>query len=470
MIVQFAGQGVNLMLGIVTTVIIVRALGATRYGEWATLIATIELVALAGNLGLETVTVRFAAQDPEREGTWIGAGASLQLLISLPLVAAFIAVLALIASDHEMLVTGLILSVLYVTSAMAVFRSVFRLHVRNHVIVALTTANSILWAGSVIAIAAFGGGMIAFALAFTAVAITIQCTLAFLAMRTISIRWQGARRYWRRLAGVGISVGIAATLTISYGKVDQLLVYQLDPNSADVGIYAAMYKILDNAGFVPVAVMTTLFPIMAGLYPADPVRLRRLMQVAIDYLTIVAFGALALTLVAAGPIVSLLFGPEYSTGAEILPILIAAFLPICIGTVAGNMVIATDLQRRYIRFAVIGLLINVPLNVLLIPEYGIHAAAAITLLTEVVVVTLTVRAVLARIEMRLSLRRAALAALAATGAALTVLGLRELGAGALVLVAAMALVYPPLLIAVRALDLDELRDLLRNRHAAEEPA
>ena len=71
-----------------------------------------------------------------------------------------------------------------------------------------------------------------------------------------------------------------------------------------------MYKILDNAGFVPMAVMVTLFPIMAGLFPADPPRLRRMMQIAIDYLSFVALGGLALTIAAAEPIVELLYGSE----------------------------------------------------------------------------------------------------------------------------------------------------------------
>jgi O-antigen/teichoic acid export membrane protein len=212
--------------------------------------------------------------------------------------------------------------------------------------------------------------------------------------------------------------------------------------------------------------MTTLFPIMAGLFPAEPERLRRIMQSAIDYLTMIALGGLALTLAAAGPIVELLFGPDYVSGASILPILLASFVPICIGNVAGNMVIATDLQKRYIWYAALGLLINVPLNFVLIPHYGIEAAAWITLLTEVVVVSLTLFAVLRRIEMRLRLRRIALATLAAAAAGIGVWALREAGAGVVILVAAMAAAYPALLIGLRALDLEELRRLVQSRPAA----
>lgn len=467
--IQVGGQGVNLALGIVTTVVIVRALGATRYGEWATILAVIQLVALIGNFGLETVAVRFAAQEPEREGSWVGAATSLRLLIYLPVLAAFLGLIALIASDGEMLIAGVVLSVLYLTAGLSTLRIVFRLHVRNHVTTAFSVANSVIWMSSVLLIAAAGGGLVPFAIAFVATAILIQGATAYVAIRTIDVRWQNARRLWPKLLKVGIAVGIAGTLTYAYAGIDQLLVYELAPKRTEVGTYAAMYKILENAGFVPVAAMTTLFPIMAGLFPAEPQRLRRIMQVAIDYLTMIALGALALTIAASGPIVELLFGSDYASGAEILPILFAAFIPISIGNVAGNMVVATDLQKRYIWFAAVGLLLNASLNFLLIPDYGAKAAAWTTLLTEIVVVSLTLAMVLKRIEMRLAVRRIAVAVLAATLAGLGTWALREAGAGAIALIVAMGVAYPLLLIGLRALDLTELRGLIRNR-SAQSPA
>jgi hypothetical protein len=75
--------------------------------------------------------------------------------------------------------------------------------------------------------------------------------------------------------------------------------------------------------------------------------------------------------------------------------------------------------------------------------------------------------VLRRIELRLSLRHIGLAVLAATVSALAVWGLRQAGAGAAVLVLAMTVLYPLLLVAFRALDLDELRRLVRSRKGPE---
>lgn len=464
--IQVGGQAVNLTLGVVVTVILARTLGTTRYGEWATLLATVELVAMVGNLGLEQVAVRYATQEPEREGVWVGAATSLQLLLTIPVVAVFLVVIVFVASDTQMMVAGFILATLFITSAVSTLRVVFRIHIRNHVYVAFLIANSILWTAAAVAIQLAGGGLVAFAIAFALISILIQGTMALVALRTIQVRWRGSRRVWPVLARVGIAVGIASALTFAYGKIDQLLVYQLTPHADEVGLYAAMYKILESSISVPAAVMTTLFPILAGLFPTDLTRMRRIMQAAFDYLTLIAFGALALTLVASGPIVELLYGPEYAPGSHILPILFASFVPICVGNVSGNVVIATDQQRTYIWFAALGLAFNLGLNLLLIPDHGIEAAAWVTLATELLVVSITTFAVLRRIRMRPSLRRILPGAVAAALAALALLGLREAGLGAIPLVIAMAVLYPLALLALRAVDFDELRELVRARQAA----
>jgi O-antigen/teichoic acid export membrane protein len=460
---QIVAQVLNLVLGIIVFRLIARTLGPTRYGQWSTLLAIIDLVGIVGSLGLENVAVRFATAEPEREDVWIGAVTTLRAALTVPVVVVYLIAVIVISRDQTMLVTGLIMTLLYLTSIWSTLRVAFRLRVRNDIFAAFVLANSVLWTGAVIVIAALGGGMVALAIAFVTISVLVQGAVGVLAFRAVPIRWRGSRKLWSQIARLGLVVGIGAALTYAYGRVDQLLVFELSPHASEAGLYAAMYKILETAGFVPVAVMTTLFPIMSGLYPSDPIRLRKLTQLAIDYLTIVSLGGLAFTIAAAGAIVDLLLGPAYHAGTSALPVLMAAFVPICIGFVGGNMVLATGLQRRYIYYAVIGLLVNVVLNVILIPVYGFQAAAWVTLVTELIVVSITLIAVLRKIEMRLSLHKIGLAALAASASALVVWRLRDVGAQIEWLLLAMGVLYPALLIALRALDVGELRTLLRGR-------
>ncbi len=63
------------------------------------------------------------------------------------------------------------------------------------------------------------------------------------------------------------------------------------------------------------------------------------------------------------------------------------------------MVIVLRLQRVFVRYALIALVFNVGPQPLLLPKYGYIAAAWITLVTELLVETLALRAVFRTIEM-----------------------------------------------------------------------
>jgi O-antigen/teichoic acid export membrane protein len=158
---------------------------------------------------------------------------------------------------------------------------------------------------------------------------------------------------------------------------------------------------------------------------------------------------------------NLLFGSAFDEAAPALPILMGAFVSISFGYLAGNMVVILELQSRFFRYAAVGLIINASLNILLIPRYGFLAAAWITLATEVVVMSLTMRSVLHQLAMTPRfghLLRTLIAAL--TMGVLAWLAQRA-GVPLYGLVAIAAFSYPTLLLSLRVLTLKEVRAALR---------
>jgi O-antigen/teichoic acid export membrane protein len=116
-------------------------------------------------------------------------------------------------------------------------------------------------------------------------------------------------------------------------------------------------------------------------------------------------------------------------------------------------------QRRFMLNACVGLVVNVGLNLYLLPRYGFLAAAWVTLATEFAVVGLTWILVLRELDFRPHLGRLLRVAIAAAAMTGLVLAAREAGAGAIVLLLVAGVTYPPLLIGLRGLDLRELRDI-----------
>jgi O-antigen/teichoic acid export membrane protein len=212
---------------------------------------------------------------------------------------------------------------------------------------------------------------------------------------------------------------------------------------------------------VPTAVMTTLLPLLAAAWPSDPARTRRLIQSAADLLLVTALPALALTIAAPAEIVDLLFGDEFEEAAPALPVLMGAFVALSLWHLALNMVIVLGRQRRLIVYTTVGLVLNVALNVALIPEYGFMAAAWITLGTEVLVMALTLHYVLRETSVRLKLRRMVATTLSALLMGLACAALVAVGLHVAAVAALGLLVYGAGLLILRAVDPGEIRLLLR---------
>jgi O-antigen/teichoic acid export membrane protein len=459
-VAQVLGRLGNLGLGVVVTVVVARMLGSSGFGEWSTIFAITQIAANFGELGLTQVAVSRAAREPHRQGEWLGALVSLRVLLAVPTtILALIGVLLIVPGRSAELAGVLVAATILVNAPMAL-SAVFQLRVRNDITIAIMTLGSVLWTAGAIGVSLTSKSIGALAAAFLAVAAVTTGLTILRARRLVSLRLAASRALWPAVMRVGLGVGAAGILVTLYVKLDQVLVFEF-AGSTQAGLYGAAYRILDQIQFIPISVMTTLFPLIATAYPRDRERVRGLLQSAGEYLTMGSLPALAFTVVAAQPIMTLLFGEQFAQAAPALPILMGAFVSISFGYLAGNMVVILELQRKFFRYAAVGLVINASLNVALIPRYGFLAAAWITLLTEVLVMSLTMRTVLGELALTPRLGRLARTLVAALGMGLLTWLAKGLGAPLLGLAAVAALTYPTLLFALGALSPAEVRVVLR---------
>lgn len=464
--VQIVARIVNLALGVVVTLVLVRALASRGFGLWSTLFAITQITTSFGELGLSQIAISRAASEPEREADWLGGLLMLRLVLAVPIALASLLAVFLLIGSAEGRLAGALLSLALVLGAPSALGVVFQLRVRNHVSMALLTVNSVVWGAGVIAVALLSGGIVAFAAVFLATSAFTAALTVVLARRSAAVRVRGTSRLWRPMLRVGLGLGLAGILVTLYVRLDQILVFKL-AGSRQAGLYAADYRLLDQIQFIPSSVMTTLFPLIAAAYPADRERVRGLLQATAEYLTMASLPILAFTIVAARPIVTFLFGGEqFAAAAPALPVLAGAFVSISFGYLVGNMVVVLELQRVFVRNAAIGLVLNVALNVALIPRYGFQAAAWTTLATEVTVMSLSMREVLRALAIRPRAQRFArvLAAALAMGALVGLARAAGSPLGALAAIAALS--YPLALLAVRALTREELVSVLRREPLA----
>jgi O-antigen/teichoic acid export membrane protein len=464
-VVQIVARILNLALGVVVTFILARGLGSSNFGVWSTLFAACQIAGSFGELGLTQVTVSRAAADPDREPHWLGALLLLRLLVVIPITVASLIAVLLIAPTSQARVAGVLIACVALAGAPGVMSAVFQLRIRNDISMVILTLNSVLWAAAVIAVAALSGGITAFAAAFLLTTALMTGLSVVIALRFTKVRLRGTRRLWRPLLRVGVGVGIAGIFVTGYVKLDQILVFEF-AGSHQAGLYGAAYRLLDQVQFIPISVMTTLFPLIAAAYATRRDRVLNLLQASGEYLSMASLPILAFTIVAARPIMFLLFGAQFVEAAPALPILAGAFVSISFGYLVGNMVVILELQRRFAIYAAIGLLLNAALNVVLIPRYGFVAAAWVTLLTEVTVMSLSARSVLRALQMKPRLGRLMRTLVAALVMGVVTWLARVAGVPLAGLAAIAALTYFPGLLILGVLTVGEVRSVLRKEPPA----
>jgi O-antigen/teichoic acid export membrane protein len=285
-----------------------------------------------------------------------------------------------------------------------------------------------------------------------------------LALRASPVHFRDSRPLWSALLRQGLPVGIGGLLTLGYGYVDQVIVFEI-AGVRDAGLYGAVYRIYERIQFLPAAIMTTLFPLFVSARDTDPERVRRLFHTAIDYLLLTSLPALAITLAGPEPITQLLFGSDFDDAAPALPLLMATFVVVSLGYLTGYLIVAYDLQRKFVLIAIGALVFNVATNLALVPSYGFMAAAWLTLATEILVMSLSmwiVSSAMGLLPTGSHLGRV-VAASVATG--LAAWGLKEAGLPTGVWVAAASVLYAGLVVALGAVRPADLRALMRRGEA-----
>lgn len=462
---QLVGRTFNIGLGVVATVALVRGLGVHDYGEWSTLFAVSGLVDSAGTQAMDRVAVPRAAENPEREPQWLGALLRSRAMFAVPSTLIALAIVLAISRDAHMRLTGIVIALMMPAAVLATLGIVFKLRVRNDVNVLVTTLNSLLWTGAVLALAGAGAGMLPYAIAFAAILFLTSGVQAALGFRRGSIDVAGGRELTRRLIKLSIPIGLFGLAVTAYNRVDQLIVFEL-AGTKDAGLYGAAYRILDQGGFVPGTFAVTITPILAAAYRTDLERVRRLLQAAADNLMLIALGCFAFAVAAGKPFLEALYGREYGQAAHAFAILMGAYVVICLATVLGTMVVTLNLQRKLVPYAVITLVVNVGLNLIFVPPFGYVAAAWVTVVTELLILVLTIRLLQPIIELKPKVERFLRTCATAAVAGLAVWAMRRAGVPLAGLMAGMVAIYVPLLFALRAVSMGEVRMLLASRAAA----
>ncbi len=191
----------------------------------------------------------------------------------------------------------------------------------------------------------------------------------------------------RPLVKIALPFFIAAVFTTVYAYSDSVLLNLL-AGDRFVGWYAVSYKLTFAFQILPIAVGAAIFPAMSAYFVSSRQLLAKSFERASYYLVVVAV-PLALGIFAlADPIILTVYTKAFEASIVPLQILILSLPFIFLNFPIGSLLNAANRQRQNTINIGIITVVNIALNVLLIPRFTFNGAAIASLISSVLLFAL----------------------------------------------------------------------------------
>jgi O-antigen/teichoic acid export membrane protein len=262
---------------------------------------------------------------------------------------------------------------------------------------------------------------------------------------------------WVRVA---VPLGITFIITTVYFKVDVPILQRFRGNT-EVGYYTFAYKPFESLLFIPFALRSVVFPVLSVYHRRSPERVLPLAEKFFKALVILGWPITVGVFLLAPQFNGLL--RLYPGSEPALQILALAIVFMFADNTFAATLNAVDKQNVFALVAMVGLVINVGVNLVVIPRYGYLGASWAVVATEaalVVVGWLVLRAQLGTIPLLRTSWKAVVAGLV-MGVFIYVANPHQNRVLLFVIVVASAVIYGAMLVVLRVADREEM-SIIRN--------
>ncbi len=461
-VVVFGAQLINKLRGILLLPLLVKGLGTAAFGVWSQSLAFATFATGVLGLNIHQSLVRFMADEKTKNGatyatllgasTVISAAGCALLFLATPETG-----VTLLVGENDRTLFALALALVVTTTVrllnLNLYRATDRLVARS----AIDLTSSFIELGVIVAVVAFGGTLHH---ALGASVATSMVTATATSLHGVRLTWplgydravlSEALRYGAFL--VPASMGI---LLLDRG--DRFVISDaLGPEA--VGIYQSHYTLGGAVSLILAPIQTTLIPKVVALWANDKAGARKYIEASHRILALGSFILVGILAALAEPLLHILANPQIAGGSSLNVLLIGTGATLWGLSVVAQMSLFAAKQTSIIGGATFAAaLLNLGLNFVLVPRYGITAAAAATAITYAI--TLVVFAVTGRLVLPVSWHVSSLlrAALAAAVVGVVAWWSAPRSAVGLALVGGIAvIVYGALLVVLRAVPPEEQR-------------
>jgi O-antigen/teichoic acid export membrane protein len=378
------GKVVNLVGGLLVGIFVARYLGPERYGLMNYVISYVFLFQVFSVFGLDSIEIREEARKEVPFTTIIGTAFGLKLILGLLFMA--LVILTSWQMDADLYTTALIAlyALTIMLNSLSVIRNYFMAIVQNEYVVKAEIFSTVAGMVLKVLLLVLGASLTWFIVVHTFDTLLLVGGY-WLAYRVKIGRlgaWRFDKAYARFLLRESFPLLLTNVAVIIYQRIDQVMIGQMIDKEA-VGYFSVASRLVEVLIYIPMMLAQTITPVLVSIRERSQaeyvVKAQQFMNLSL-WLSLLAAAA---TSAVSYWLVTLTFGQAYLPAVAVLQVMSFKAASVALSNTAGAMLVTEGLQRWAIFRDGLGCVVCVVLNYLLLPRYGIMAAAFVAIASNV---------------------------------------------------------------------------------------
>ena len=382
----FADRILRMGFGLVVGIWVARYLGVQQFGLLNYAIAFVAIFNPLANLGLDVVVVRRLVADPTQQQSILGTSFWMRFVAGwLTWLAIIIGIYLLRHDDAMTIVTVTILGAANIFQSFDTIDLWFQSQVRSKYSVLAKNAAFIATTSIRVVMVLSHAPLVAFVVAILLEAVlgAVGLLIVYKQQGYLVKLWQWSRSLAQDLLRESLPLILSGLTIMIYMRIDQIMLGQMIGDKA-VGVYSAATRISEVWYFIPMTVSSSVMPsIFNAKEISEELYYQRIggLNRGLTWLAIAV--AIVMTFVSK-PLIVMLFGNSYIESGTILAVHIWASVFVFSGVATSGWFIAENLSYLSLYRTLSGAIVNILLNIFLIPIYGGLGAAIATVIAQAV--------------------------------------------------------------------------------------
>ncbi len=386
------------ILALVGIGFITRYLGKEGFGDYATVLAFFSFFTHLADLGLYSVTVREISRIDADEKKIIGNIVSLRILASIIVFLLALTIIKFLPYPQEVQRGILIAAAAFVfSSGYMVLNGIFQKKLIMYKVAVVESMGKIIQTGFIILAVIMDWGFTIIIVSLLVYMLFNFIIVFFLSRRYVKFKIEMDFSYWKKFLKESLPMGISIFITFLYFKMDTILLSVIK-TSADVGIYSAAYKIIENITFFPAMIIGLILPLISRYIFSNKEKFEDILNKTFKVYFLLVVPLVVGIMFLSDGVINLIGGAGFEESANVLRILVFALAFIFFGHFFNSILLAGNLQKKLMVALAFCAVFNITANLVLIPLYSYTGAAITSVFTEILVVLLTFYLVLKHLK------------------------------------------------------------------------